>query len=53
MSFTPQEKILTSSYLLKEDEYFLLKEDGYRIIILGTEWSNESKPSTSFSKIAK
>lgn len=36
-------------YLQQEDKFYLLLEDGFRIILRQTDWGNRTVPSTTWS----
>lgn len=37
------------TFLLKEDMFHLLLEDGGRIVLLDNDWNNRTKPSTDWA----
>ena len=43
-----------NTYLLMEDGYYLLQEDGSKIVLTrSADWSNTTKPSGSWSNATK
>jgi hypothetical protein len=48
------ESVISNSYLLKEDSFYLLLETGDKIVLSrGTEYTNESKSSDSWTNESK
>jgi hypothetical protein len=46
-------KQLLFGYLLKEDGYYLLLEDGGKIILWDNDWDNETKNTATYTNLTK
>ena len=49
VTWTIIDRISAYSYLLKEDTYFLLLENGGKIIISSVDWSSRTVPSATWT----